>query len=274
MKPTAQQGKVIFAGAGPGDPELLTLKACRYLQMADVVITDRLVSDRILEDYVNKNALVLHVGKQGSKPDSTPQDLISELLVDYASQGHLVVRLKGGDVSIFSNILDELRALCSHHISYEIIPGITAGLGAAAYAGIPLTARGFARGVRFLTLYKTDLIEEQYWKELALTEDTLVFYMSSVTLDTLVNKLLQHGIGPDVWISVIEQATTASQQVYTSNIHDYVKGGPGRPFVSPSLAIIGKVAALQRQFSWLEETQVRDSYFKPLGKTRNSEARA
>jgi len=148
------RGKVIFAGAGPGDPELLTLKALRYLQQAEVVISDRLVSNVILDQYVNNNAIVLRSGKQSGKQESTPQSLINELMVDYALHGKLVVRLKGGDVSIFSNIMDELRALSAHGIRYEIVPGITAASGAAAYAGIPLTARDYSNAVRFLTYYK------------------------------------------------------------------------------------------------------------------------
>src|SRR5580692_7369048 len=161
MNPNLQpKGKVIFAGSGPGDPELLTIKAHRFLRCADVVITDRLVSDIILEEYVNKQALVLHVGKQSGNSNSTSQSLINELLVEYAMQGKLIVRLKGGDVTIFSNLLDELSILSEYGIPYEIIPGITAASGAAAYAGIPLTARQYSNAVRFLTYYPSDTLEE------------------------------------------------------------------------------------------------------------------
>ena len=170
--------KVIFAGAGPGDPELLTLKTVRCLREAEVVITDRLVSDVIVDSYVSSKALVLHAGKQRQKEGSTPQHIINELLVEYALQGKKVIRLKGGDVSVFSNLLDELQALNKYGIPYEIVPGITAASGAAAYAGIPLTARNHAQSVRFLTLHKNDMIQSSHWKELANTEDTLVFYMS------------------------------------------------------------------------------------------------
>jgi uroporphyrin-III C-methyltransferase len=274
MKEKKATGKVIFAGAGPGDPELLTLKALRYLKQAEVVITDRLVSDQILEEWVNKEALILHVGKQCSKGASTPQNLINELILDYAAQGKLVVRLKGGDVSIFSNILDELEALVSKGIAYEIIPGITAASGAAAYAGIPLTARGYSNAVRFLTLYKTDLLKKAYWEDLARTDDTLVFYMSSISVDCLVRTLHQHGIGTAKFISVIEQATTPMQQVFTSNLVDYAKNWEGREFVSPTLIIIGKVAALHQQFRWLPKGLSRKNYFKPLDKQSKTAARA
>ncbi len=268
MSEQKHTGKVIFAGAGPGDPELITLKALRYLQQADVVITDRLVSDVILDEYVHKEALILPVGKQCRKGASTPQSVINELLVEYASQNKLVVRLKGGDPSVFSNILDELQALSRHGIPYEIIPGITAALGAAAYSGIPLTARDHSKAVRLLTYYKKDLLEDSYWKELALTDDTLVFYMSSDTLDSLVSVLLKHGIGADKYLSVIEQATTPYQQVYNCNIHDYpAKWGNSR-YISPSLIIIGKTAGLYEEFQWIgngeKKGESKESYFKPV----------
>lgn len=137
MQRKEHTGKVILAGAGPGDPELLTLKTLRFLQEADVVLADRLVSPEILNCYVNPRAEIIYVGKQCRKGASTPQSCINDLMVEYAAAGKLVVRLKGGDVSIFSNILDELQALVNNKIHYEIIPGVTAALGAAAYAGIP-----------------------------------------------------------------------------------------------------------------------------------------
>ncbi|MEJ7671674.1 MAG: uroporphyrinogen-III C-methyltransferase [Chitinophagaceae bacterium] len=183
------RGKVVIAGAGPGDPELITVKVARYLQQADVVLSDRLVSEKILETYVRKDAEIIHVGKQCRRGVSTPQQTINELIVKYALQGKFVVRLKGGDVSIFSNIMDELETLVVNDISYEIVPGVTAALGAAATAGIPLTARGYSTAVRFLTYYKSDIVTDEYWKELANTDDTLVLYMSSETLDNVVEKL-------------------------------------------------------------------------------------
>ena len=261
------KGKVIIAGAGPGDPELITLKALRYLQKADVVITDRLVSDVILYEYTNKEALILHVGKQCRKGASTPQSTINELIVEYALQGKLVVRLKGGDVSFFSNMLDELQALSAHQVDYEIIPGITAASGAAAYTGIPLTARDHSIAVRFLTYYKKDILEESYWEELARTNDTLVFYMSSDTLDALVQHLISKGIGTDKHIAVIEQATTPMQNVYNCNIHEYAQKWGGNNYVSPTLIIIGKVSGLHGQFQWITNSGSKENYFNPISKT-------
>ncbi len=257
-------GKVILIGAGPGDPELLTIKAFRWLQKADVVIVDRLVSPEILAEYTRPAALVIPVGKQCRSGASTPQSVINDLLVEHASLGKLVIRLKGGDISIFSNVLDELQTLADHQIPYELVPGMTAALGAAAYAGIPLTARGYSVGVRFLTCYRHDLLDEGYWKDLAATGDTLVFYMSSEPLDTLVRRLVQHGISKDRWVAVVEQATTPRQQVTAYPIHEYGTVGKDRSYVSPSLIIIGKVAALHESFKWLPDTGSKELYFPPV----------
>lgn len=261
-----QSGRVILAGAGPGDPELLTIKAARYLQQADVVLTDRLVSQDILKAYVRPEAELVYVGKQCRRGASTPQATINELMVEYAGQGKLVVRLKGGDVSIFSNILDELEVLAAHRIPYEIIPGITAALGAAAYAGIPLTARDYSTAVRFLTYYKSDVVSEAYWKDLAATDDTLVFYMSSETLEGVVANLVKNNIGGEKLLAVVEQATTPMQNVHISNIYDYGEQLKGRKFISPSLVIIGKVVALYEQFNWLSNSNSREEYFRPVAK--------
>ena len=146
---------------------------------------------------------------------------INELIGVSSTCGKLVVRLKGGDVSVFSNILDELLSLKSNDISFEIVPGITAALGAAAYAGIPLTARGYATAVRFLTYYKSDIVTENYWKELSTTNDTLVFYMSSGTLSDIIINLVRHNISEDKKIAIIEQATTPFQNITIKSIYDY-----------------------------------------------------
>jgi len=248
-------------GAGPGDPELLTLKAARYLQQADVVLTDRLVSKTILETHVQANAEVIYVGKQCRKGISTPQKTINELLVDYAVQNKLVVRLKGGDVSIFSNILDELETLFQNNIPYEIVPGVTAALGAAAYSGIPLTARNHATAVRFLTYYKSDVVGENHWKDLAQTDDTLVFYMSAETVGAVVEKLIQNNISSSKLLAVIEQATTPFQKVQVYNIYDDLKKLQNAKLASPSLIIIGKVVALHEQFAWLQNSTAETEYF-------------
>jgi uroporphyrin-III C-methyltransferase len=258
------KGKVILAAAGPGDPELITLKTLRYLGKADVVIIDRLVSADIIKHYINTEAIVIKVGKQAGKESSTPQSTINNLLVEYALLGKLVVRLKGGDVSFFSNIMDELLVLNEHHISYEIIPGVTSASGAAAYAGIPLTARGYSTGVRFLTSYRSDIINELQWKQLSQTDDTLVFYMSMDTLDGVVEKFLENNISNDKLLAVIEQATTPLQHVHISGFYEYDEKLRGKKFISPSLVIVGKVVALHEQFKWISNDNIRQYYFKPL----------
>ncbi len=267
MKQQFKNGKLIIAGAGPGDPELITVKAARYLQEADIVLTDRLVSQEILNTYVNPVAEVIYVGKQCRRGISTPQQTINELIVYHCLLGKLVVRLKGGDVSIFSNIMDELETVVTNNIVYEIIPGVTAALGAAAYSGIPLTARGYATSVRFLTYYKSDIVTEEYWKELANTDDTLVFYMSSETLDKVVEKLTVNNIHEDKLLAVIEQATTPLQNVHIINLYDYQIKLKGKSFISPSLVIIGKVVSLHDQFAWLSNNNTREFYFKPITST-------
>ena len=267
--------KVIFAGAGPGDPDLITLKTVLHLRDADVVITDRLVSDVILDTHVNPAALVLHAGKQRKREGSTPQHIINELLVEYALQGKKVVRLKGGDVSIFSNLLDELQALNKYDIPYEIVPGVTAACGAAAYAGIPLTARNHAQALRILTLHKNDTIQPAYWNELAQTDDTLVFYMSGDTTDELVQQLVSAKISMEKSIAIIEQATTPVQKVISSPIYEYANRYGGRQYVSPTLIIVGRVAGLHDAFKWLPENQSGESlYFKPVTKNKEQEVRA
>lgn len=253
-----------MAGAGCGDPELITVKAARYLQQADVVLTDRLVSKEILSAYVSKTAEIIYVGKQCRRGFSTPQKSINELIVQFALEGKLVVRLKGGDVSLFSNILDELEAIAAHNIPYEIIPGVSAAMGAAAYTGIPLTARGYSTAVRLLTLYKSDIVTEAYWKELAQTDDTLVFYMSSETLESVVSNLVKNNIGEDKLLAVVEQATTPFQQVHIASLYEYEIKLKGKVYASPTLVIIGKVVALHERFKWLQNATTNGEYFKPV----------
>ncbi len=257
-------GKVILAAASCGDPELITVKAARYLQQADIVLTDRLVSEKILEQYVQPGVEIICVGKQYNKDASLQQQEINQLLLKYALQNKLVVRLKGGDVSFFSNILDELQILVDNHIPFEIIPGVTAASGAASYAGIPLTARGYATSVRFLTSYKKEIVTDEYWKELAETKDTMVFYMSSETLDNVVKNLTAHNIDASKLLAVVEQATTPMQNVSVSSLYDYENTLKGKAFASPTLVIIGKVVALHNKFAWHKTVNTNELYFKPV----------
>lgn len=264
MQTISTKGKVILIGAGPGDPELLTVKATRFLQQADVVLVDRLVSPEIIKRYSSPGVEIVYVGKQCSKGVSTPQSTINELMVIYANEGKLVIRLKGGDVSIFSNILDELETLVENNIPYEIVPGITAALGAAAYTGIPLTARNHATAVRFLTAYQSDVVTPAYWKELAKTDDTLVFYMSSITIADVVDQLVSNDISEDKLLAVVEQATTPFQKVHIASMYQFEKTLGDRKFLSPSLVIIGRVVSLHEQFGWFKCNEQGAEYFASI----------
>jgi uroporphyrin-III C-methyltransferase len=256
-----KKGKVILAGAGPGDPDLVTVKTLRYLQKADVILTDRLVSPVLIEEHARKDAHVVYVGKQCSKGIHTPQSDINALMVELALKGHLVLRLKGGDVSLFSNVLDELEALKKHHIPYEIIPGVSAAFGAAAYTGIPLTARGYARGVRFLTLYDLNAVRYAQWQDWAETDDTLVFYMSGQKLEELTQKLIRTGIDPDKGIAIVQQATTPFQKTTIRNFYEINRKGLPEFGYVPTLIIIGNVVHLHKQFAWINEAHTGESYF-------------
>lgn len=254
-------GKVILAGAGPGDPELISLKALKYLQKADVVLTDRLVSPELIDEYARKDAEIVYVGKQCSKGVWTPQQDINELIVLFAQQGKLVLRLKGGDSTLFSNILDELQVLAKNSIPYEIIPGISAAFGAAAYTGMPLTARGYSRGLRFLTLYDLENVENKQWSDWASTNDTLVFYMSGQKLDVLAQKLIAQNIDSKKGVAVIQQATTPNQKTKVFSFNEILKGPIPEFEYVPTLIVVGSVVSLHQEFAWFKEKSVTESYF-------------
>lgn len=255
------KGKVILAGAGPGDPDLISVKALKYLQTADVILTDRLVSPEMIFNNARKDAEIIYVGKQCSKGIHTPQEDINELMVEFAQQNKLVLRLKGGDASLFSNILDELQVLKTNQIPYEIIPGISAAFGAAAYTGIPLTAREHARGVRFLTLFDLHSVTPSQWKDWAKTNDTLVFYMSGQRLQALANYLLLNEIEATKGIAVVQQATTPFQKTTVFSFEDLkTKELPPFEYV-PTILIVGNVVNLHQEYNWFREQPTVRSYF-------------
>ena len=256
-------GKVILAGAGPGDAELITLKLQKRLKETDVIITDRLVNPLIIEEYANPEATVVISGKQGYNDASVSQEEICKLIVDHAMDGKNVLRLKGGDVAFFSNVLDELKILQENNISFEIIPGITAASGASAYAGIPLTARGYAQAVQFITFNPTNFYSSEKWKSLAGTNDTLVFYMAAKNITDLAELLLRYTRKPFTPMAVIEQATTEHQQVHISSLKNCANDFAGKNFSSPSLVIVGEVVGLHQSFNWFA-TEGTGSVFKEL----------
>jgi uroporphyrin-III C-methyltransferase len=244
--------KVVIAGAGPGDVELITIKLQRRLAEADVIIMDRLVNPLIISEFAKKEAEVIFTGKQGYHDGSFSQEEINQLIVRHALDEKKVLRLKGGDVAFFSNVLDELRCLTVNGIEFEIVPGITAASGASAYTGIPLTARGFSKEVKILTLTDCKHYTSETWKQLANSSETLVFYMTGKHLNDLVELLLRYTRKPNMPLAVIEQATTIHQQVHTSTLKNCTDDFAGRTFSSPSIVIIGKVVNLYQQFNWFE----------------------
>ncbi len=249
-------GKVYLVGAGPGDPGLFTLKGVAALAQADVVLHDRLVSPELLA-YAPATATIIEVGKKGHGV-STPQQHINELLATYALQGKTVVRLKGGDVSFFSNILDELATLTAHAIPYEIIPGVTAASGCAAYAGIPLTARGYSDEVHMYAIHNFEKFD---FDALAKSNGTIVLYMSSANLANAAAQLVALGM-PDKKLVVIEQGTTPHQQTHFGTIHTAATQWQGRQFTSPALVIIGSVVQLSDKYQWHTANQLTGQYFK------------
>lgn len=257
------KGKVVFIGAGPGDADLITLKAVKHLNKADIVLVDRLVNPEIVSLHAAQ-AIIIPVGKQCRKHKSTPQQVTNELLVHHALQGRYVVRLKGGDISVFSNILDELETMVENQIPYELVPGITAALGSAASAGVPLTARDFSTGIRLLTYYNASAVQENEWNNLAYTSDTLVFYMSGETCFELVNKLLDAGKDKDTPILLAEQATTPAETFYLSTLQTCLRDWSEHEFASPALLIIGKVALLYNRFAWHYTLHGGGNFFKDL----------
>lgn len=245
----AKQAALYLIGAGPGDPELITLKAINLLSRADIVLYDRLVASEIL-DYARKDALKINVGKTKNYHKCS-QEEIHQLMRDYLAKGNIVARLKGGDVAIFAHLHEEIDIAKELEVPFQIVPGITAASGASAYSGIALTARNISKAVRYLSLYKEDMFNADYWQDLAKTEDSLVFYMSSTNVNLISAKLLEYGKAENTPIAVIEQATTKFQKSYISNLKNFSQEYGTREFKSPSLIIIGEV--VRKNYSWREE---------------------
>jgi uroporphyrin-III C-methyltransferase len=260
------KGKIILAGAGPGDVELITLKLQRRLASADVILTDRLVNPDIISQFANPTAEIILSGKQGYNDASYTQEEINELMIKHALDGKNVLRLKGGDVAFFSNVLDELIAIEQNEIEFEIIPGITAASGASAYSGIPLTGRGYAQGVRFLTYNPNMNYTQEGWKQLATSNDTLVFYMAVKNVCGLAEILLRYTKKPNTPMALIEQATTAHQKIHTTTLQQCEQDFKDKQFSSPSLVIIGDVVELHQRFNWVNTEVETGSVFRELVK--------
>ncbi|WP_407303910.1 siroheme synthase CysG [Acinetobacter sp.] len=242
------KGEVYLVGAGPGDPELLTLKALRLMQQADVVIYDRLVSPPIL-DLCRRDAEKIYVGKARSN-HSVPQDGINALLVEYAAQGKRVCRLKGGDPFIFGRGGEEIQELFAAGVAFQVVPGITAASGCSAYAGIPLTHRDYAQSVRFLTGHLKEGSPELPWSELVYENQTLVLYMGLVGLEKICAQLIAHGQRPNMPVALISKGTTPDQKVVVGTLADIASKVTEHQIQAPTLTIIGEVVSLREQLQW------------------------
>lgn len=241
-------GEVYLVGAGPGDPDLLTFKAARLLQSADVVLYDRLVSAEIV-DMARRDAERIYVGKRRAE-HHVPQAEINQLLVELAQQGKRVVRLKGGDPFVFGRGGEEIELLAQNHIPFQVVPGITAANGAACYAGIPLTHRDYAQSVRFVAGYlKGDKVEHD-WTTFRSTTETLVFYMGLMGLPTICAQLQAHGRSPDTPVALIERATTTEQKVSRGTLSTMVDIVSRAQPAAPTLIIVGDVVQLHDTLSW------------------------
>lgn len=246
---------VHLVGAGPGDPELLTLKAVKAIQAATVLLVDDLVNDEILA-YARPGARIVHVGKRGGCR-STPQAFIERLMITAVQEGETVVRLKGGDPFIFGRGGEEIEALAARQIPFEVVPGVTAAAGAAAYAGIPLTHRDCADACVFVTGHLKGGKAQIDAEGLVRPRQTIVVYMGVGALAQICAKLVDHGLAPATPCALVERATLADQRVVESTLRDIASLAVAQAIRPPALLIVGEVVRLRSRLAWFSEKQVR-----------------
>jgi uroporphyrinogen III methyltransferase/synthase len=246
-----KQGTVALVGAGPGDPGLLTVKGAQLLGEADVVLVDRLVDPSILE-HVREEAEVIDVGKASWTGTAPRQDEINSQLVAYARSGKKVVRLKGGDPFVFGRGSEEAEALVAHGIPFQVVPGVTSAIAAAAYAGIPVTARGYTQDVCIVTghLDPDDEASQVRWQALATGPGTLVILMGHDRLPLLTQSLIKHGRSADTPAACIQQGTTAQQRVVVSTLEHLAEEVAAAGLKAPVATIVGDVVRLRETLQW------------------------
>lgn len=247
-------GKVYLVGAGPGDPELITLKAIKCIQTADVILYDRLVNKELLS-YARKGAELIHCGKM---PDHhlMKQEMINYSCIQYAKSGKIVTRLKGGDPFVFGRGGEEAEELAKQHIPFEIVPGVTSGIAAAAYAGIPVTHRDVSASVAFVTgHHKNDEKESEKWNSLAKGIDTIAIYMGVSNLPYICDQLLQYGKDKDTPVALIHWGTTDHQKTVTGTLATIVEISREEQIHNPSMIIIGEVVNFREKIQWFKEIQ-------------------
>ena len=242
-------GEVYLVGAGPGDPDLLTFKALRLIQQADVVLYDRLVSKGVME-LVRRDSELIYVGKKGGSNKSTKQVDINDQLVELAKSGKRVCRLKGGDPFIFGRGGEEIESLSENGIPFQVVPGITAASGCSSYAGIPLTHRDYSQSCRFVTAHLKNGTTNLPWEEFIIDQQTIIFYMALSGASYICEKLMEHGMDKDMPIAIIEKGTMPEQKVYISSLTELPDLLEKEDIQAPTLMIVGEVVKLNEKLNW------------------------
>lgn len=243
-------GEVYLVGGGPGDPDLLTFKALRLMQQADVILYDRLVSDEVME-LVRRDAELIYVGKERDN-HSVPQDGINQLLVDLAKQGRRVCRLKGGDPFIFGRGGEEIETLAENNIPFQVVPGITAASGCSTYSGIPLTHRDYSQSCRFVTGHLKDGSMNLPWSELAVEQQTIIFYMALKGAQYLSEQLIAHGLRGNIPVALVEKGTMPDHKVHITTLAELPNLVVNEIIHAPTLIIVGEVVKLRQKLNWFD----------------------
>jgi uroporphyrin-III C-methyltransferase len=247
-------GKVYLIGAGPGDPELITVKGLRYLRLADIVLYDRLIGQELLQE-TRSNATLVYVGK-GSGCHTMPQEQINAALISYAQQGHTVVRLKGGDPFVFGRGGEEALALAQAHIPFEIVPGITSAIAVPAYAGIPITHRDYTTSFTVVTGHEGRSASPAVnWEALASLGGTLIVLMGVKALPNFTQRLIHAGLDATTPAAVIQDGTTTAQRIVTGNVSTIAEQAAQAGLSTPALTIIGAVVNVSEALAWYQGTQ-------------------